>query len=262
MLQRLISREIELSAETVEACYRAADYLQMPCISTACATYIKEQILPDAPLDVHAFARDLPAPELQAAVEDHFLHALDWSSASSLIALLCKELPDAKAADLLERFRKVAVSELQRMWEEVSAQVMAALLDPASIKPPTHSWVTAIKLDPPGPPTADPLRVCMEDVCVDGRTYSVLLEWSNRGSSDGAWDVWLHPPLGETLVTDEFKLHCGWFGLGSDRDLVSYVWVPDTQSPELLGLAPNHGYGEYGFVQVWTSRLCEAPHGC
>ncbi|KAK9813290.1 hypothetical protein WJX72_011933 [[Myrmecia] bisecta] len=47
----LYSRSILLSAETVEACYRAADYLQMPCILAACVEYIHAKLLPVMPLE-------------------------------------------------------------------------------------------------------------------------------------------------------------------------------------------------------------------
>ncbi|KAK9813293.1 hypothetical protein WJX72_011964 [[Myrmecia] bisecta] len=113
IVRSLYSKTIIFTPLTVEAYYRMADYLQVPCIMEACIKYMR-RCLPSAILGVHAFGCDMPDTQLQEAAEDYilrFLKATGWGV--RMLADISKKSSDQHVSELLHRLRKVALSELQ-----------------------------------------------------------------------------------------------------------------------------------------------------
>lgn len=64
----LYSSYIRLDATLVEPLLRAADYLQMPCLTAACVTYIRSHLVQAAPVEVcSTVLLPLEAPALRDA---------------------------------------------------------------------------------------------------------------------------------------------------------------------------------------------------
>ncbi|KAK9806136.1 hypothetical protein WJX72_002857 [[Myrmecia] bisecta] len=97
---------------TVEAYYRAADYLEMSCIMEACIGYVTA-CLPSPPLEVRQFGHDMPGTPLHAAAEEFIINTFHWSETGRWLVDICKDSSDEHVTDLLLRYRKVAISELQ-----------------------------------------------------------------------------------------------------------------------------------------------------